>query len=436
MPCSKRIIVTVLFSFFLCGCVQSQSNSQLEKNLIKKQFSYKEYAYEDRYVMFALEYNKMGNRKEANRLFLKLYEETLKEEYLFEYIKNAFTLREDKSIIEIVEKNLDKINNYKNRILKVYILALAKNKQFGKASKNAKELIKIEDSDANYELLGTILLQKEEFKEAKKLFEKAYNGSKSSTSILNLTNVMYVYLDQKKEAINLLEEHIEEFSCDNLTCAKLLAFYQEEKDIDGIISVLKRTYSDLKNRASSPIALDRVFKLLMYYLERKDINEAIEFLKTTHHDNDKLLNLYKNSLQYDKALSLANELYEKSGNIDYLAQIAIIEFESASDKKKALPSIIKKFEDVLAVLDNHIYQNYLGYILIDFDIDVLRGLEYVKMALEKEPNNIAYLDSLAWGQYKLKECKKAFENMKKVVDRVGLADEEIKTHWEKIKECK
>lgn len=436
MPSNKRIIITILFSFFFCGCVQSQSNSQLDKNLLKKQFFYKEYANEDRFIMFALEYNKTGNPKAANKLFLKLYEETLKEEYLFEYIKNAFSLKKDKDIIKIVEKNLHRINNYKNRILKVYILALAKNKQFGKAKNNAQELIKIEENDSNYELLGTILLQKEEFKEAKKLFEKAYESSKSSNSILNLTNIMYVYLDQKKEAISLLEDHIEEFSCDNLTCAKLLAFYQEEKDINGVISVLQRTYFDLKQRGSSSIALDRVFKLLMYYLERKDIKEAIKFLETSQHDNDKLLNLYKNSLQYDKALQLAKELYEKSGNIDYLAQIAIIEFEGASNKKEALPNIIKKFENVLAVLDNHIYQNYLGYVLIDFDIDVKKGLKYVKKALEKEPNNIAYLDSLAWGLYKLKQCKEAFENMKKVVDKAGLVDEEIKTHWQKIKECK
>ncbi len=435
MSSNKRVIIVILFSFFLYGCVQLQNNNEFDKNLLKKKFTYKEYAYEDKFIMFALEYNKIGKKEEARELFLKLYNETSKDEYLLEYIKNSFFLKKEEQIISIVEKNLSRIDEYKNRILKIYILALARNKELEKAEKYAQELIEAEKKDVNYELLGTILLQKEEFVKAKKLFKKAYKSSFSLSSILNLTNVMYVYLDEKKEAITLLEEYIEKNGCDNLSCAKLLAFYQEEKNIDGVISVLKRTYFNLKKKETPTVTLNRVYKLLMYYLEKKDINKAIEFLKTSHHDDDKLLDLYKNSLQYKEALKLANKLYEKSSNIDYLAQIAIIEFESAGDKKKALPSVIEKFENVLSVLDNHIYQNYLGYILIDFDIDVEKGISYVKKALEKDPNNIAYLDSLAWGQYKLKECKKAYENMKKVVDRTGLVDEEIKAHWEKIKEC-
>ena len=74
--------------------------------------------------------------------------------------------------------------------------------------------------------------------------------------------------------------------------------------------------------------------------------------------------------------------------------------------------------------------------MIDFNIDIKRGLVLVKKALETEPNNIAYIDTLAWGEYKLKNCKEAYIQMKKVVDEVGMDDEEIKLHWEQIQECK
>ncbi len=57
---------------------------------------------------------------------------------------------------------------------------------------------------------------------------------------MNLTNIMYVYLDEKKEAINLLEAYTKVNDCNNLVCSKLLSFYQEEKNIDGVISVLKK----------------------------------------------------------------------------------------------------------------------------------------------------------------------------------------------------
>lgn len=69
-------------------------------------------------------------------------------------------------------------------------------------------------------------------------------------------------------------------------------------------------------------------------------------------------------------------------------------------------------------------------------MDINKGIEYVKKALNKAPNNVAYIDSLAWGLYKKKQCKEAYINMKKVVDAIGLEEEEIKIHWNKIKECK
>ena len=126
----------------------------------------------------------------------------------------------------------------------------------------------------------------------------------------------------------------------------------------------------------------------------------------------------------------------QTSNIDYLAQQAILEFESAQDKRAILSSIITKFNIVLEKSDNPVYQNYLAYILIDFDIDVKRGLVLVNKALDKEPSNIAYLDTLAWGKYKIKSCLEAYLNMKQIVDQIGLEDEEIRLHWEKIKECR
>jgi predicted Zn-dependent protease len=149
----------------------------------------------------------------------------------------------------------------------------------------------------------------------------------------------------------------------------------------------------------------------------------------------KLIALYKRANKIEEALTLVKNVYKLNKNIDLLAQVAILEFELAKDKRSVLKSVIQKFEDVLAVLDNHIYQNYLGYILIDYEIDVNQGVGLVKKALEKAPNNLAYIDSLAWGLFKQNRCKEAYTYMKKIVDAIGLNDEEIKLHWKKIQEC-
>ncbi len=66
---------------------------------------------------------------------------------------------------------------------------------------------------------------------------------------------------------------------------------------------------------------------------------------------------------------------------DYLNGVKIsriIQFEMAEDKSKVLNEVIFKFDKVLLVTNNHIYENYLAYILIDFNINVKRGLALVK----------------------------------------------------------
>jgi tetratricopeptide (TPR) repeat protein len=59
--------------------------------------------------------------------------------------------------------------------------------------------------------------------------------------------------------------------------------------------------------------------------------------------------------------------------------------------------------------DNATALNYLGYMLIDYDLDVTKGIGYVQEALALEPKNPAYLDSLGWGYYKRKEYRKALD---------------------------
>jgi len=428
----QRVIIYVFLIFFISGCNELRIPDE-NKTVIYNP-NYKSFAQENEYIIFALEYDRIGQKANARELYSELYKNTLKEEYLLQYSRLSFTLKKYKDIISIVEKNDKIIIKDKDKIEKIYILSLVQNKEYDKALRLINNLIEIEKSNENYELLGNLYLQKGDYNKAKDVFDNIYKKSPSPKSIINLVDIMYLYLDKKDEAIKFLESYTKKNGCNNLICSKLLSYYQEEKNIDGVISVLKKSYYTFRENGND-FTKDKIYKLLMYYLVKKDINEAIEFLEKSNADDDKLLTLYRNNGQYEHAYKLAKKLYEKSSNIDYLAQIAILEFEKASDKKKILKSVIKTFEDVLTVLDNHIYQNYLGYILIDYDVDVKKGLMYVNKALEKAPNNLAYIDSLAWGQYKLKDCKNAYINMKKVVDGTGLNDEEIKDHWNKIKEC-
>jgi len=83
--------------------------------------------------------------------------------------------------------------------------------------------------------------------------------------------------------------------------------------------------------------------------------------------------------------------------------------ERARDIKKAREIFekgLQRFPDSTEMM------NYLGYTLIDNNIDLDDAIELVRKAVSIEPENEAYLDSLAWGMYK----KGRFEESRVSID--------------------
>jgi len=416
------LIIAVIFLFL--GCTTKYQPSADTKLFDE----------EDELIVFALEFEKMKSYNKSVDIYMELFTKTNRYLYLTRALKLNLEQKNYKKVIELARNNINESSNEYENIIRIYIRALNKLKKYDLALKNSNELLSKYNNSKNYEIIGDIHYLKKNYDKAVGYYESAYASDYKPRTLLNLVNILYSFLNEKEKALSYLETHIRLHGDELVINYKLLSIYQEQKDIDGIISILKRIYYKYK-KDQNKVPMTKTSEILISYLEKKDINLAIEFLKKENINLEKLLTLYKQTNQIKKALDVIMAIYKQSGNIDLLAQVAILEFESAKDKRKVIPNVVKKLKEVLAVLDNHIYQNYLGYILIDFDINIKKGLEYVNMALKKAPNNIAYIDSLAWGQYKSNNCKNAYTNMKKVVDEVGLEDKEIKLHWKKIKEC-
>ena len=153
-------------------------------------------------------------------------------------------------------------------------------------------------------------------------------------------------------------------------------------------------------------------------------------------DDKVLLDLYRATKRYDKAYELAQRLFDATHDYNYLALAAMFEYEQAKRKdRKLLEDVVRKFDEALKHVQDPVYLNYLGYLLIDHDMDVERGIELVKKALAKEPDSGYYLDSLAWGYYKQGRCKEALKIMKRVYFDMDLKDPEVELHLKKIEQC-
>lgn len=422
---SRKNLILVFLLLFFAGCVSSKNLSVGKKT----------YENEDRDILFAIEYLNNNDLINAKNKFHELYLKSNNDFYLLRALKLELLSKNFTDIVNVTEEKVDKSFSNYEEIYQLYLISLINLGQNDKALEKSLELIKEYKDAKNYEIIANLYYLQGDYENAAKYFESSYAKSSDKKILLNLVNILYGNLNEKKKAISYLETHLRLYDFDLELGMKLFSFYKEEKNIHGIISILNRSYEELGN-TNNEVVKAKIEQLLISYLQVQNIDDSISFLEKNKFDNLLLLDLYKKNEQYDKALALANKIYEEKHDLNIYAQIAMLEFEVAKDKKKVLKSVVLKFEDVLSTLDNAVYQNFLGYILIDYDVDVKKGLSLVKKALEKEPNNLAYIDSLAWGEYKLKNCKIAKEKMKIVIDKIGLDEEEIKSHWEKIKECK
>jgi tetratricopeptide (TPR) repeat protein len=61
--------------------------------------------------------------------------------------------------------------------------------------------------------------------------------------------------------------------------------------------------------------------------------------------------------------------------------------------------------------------NYLGYMLADKGVRLNEALKLIRKAVDQEPMNGAYLDSLGWAYFKLGEYELAEENLRRAVER-------------------
>jgi tetratricopeptide (TPR) repeat protein len=83
------------------------------------------------------------------------------------------------------------------------------------------------------------------------------------------------------------------------------------------------------------------------------------------------------------------------------------------EREKKVAESVDAFEKLLKVRSDHAPGlNYLGYMWADRGENLPRALELIRKAVELEPGNGAYLDSLGWVYYRLNKLDKAEENLR------------------------
>jgi tetratricopeptide (TPR) repeat protein len=97
--------------------------------------------------------------------------------------------------------------------------------------------------------------------------------------------------------------------------------------------------------------------------------------------------------------------------------------------QKRAKNAIDFYEKALELDENNTTaMNGLGYVLADTGEDLIRGLRLCKRAVDRKPQNAAYLDSLGWAYYKNAELLEARTWLRRALD-LAPNEKEIKEHW-------
>ena len=171
---------------------------------------------------------------------------------------------------------------------------------------------------------------------------------------------------------------------------------------------------------------DRMLKLIRANLladtgKTDDAAKEIRSLLDGKNDRDlymTLVQVYDKSKNYGemtKALESAENLSltdeDKEGV--YFARGAMFEKQKKYDLSEA------EFRKILrANPDNAGALNYLGYTFADRGVNLTEALQMIQKALEKDPGNGAYLDSLGWVLFKLDRLNEAEMQLKLAIEKV------------------
>jgi len=159
--------------------------------------------------------------------------------------------------------------------------------------------------------------------------------------------------------------------------------------------------------------------------ENEKAREAFEKAIEISPDNDRLYYYLGIECRILKDYEGAIEAFKRAveidaDNADYLFNLGV-SYERSGKIDKAIEYLEKSIKlndkDPIAL-------NYLGYLLADKGIRLKEAKEYIARALEYDPNNGAYLDSMGWVYYRLGDYEKAREYLEMAIQYIDESDEE------------
>jgi tetratricopeptide (TPR) repeat protein len=152
----------------------------------------------------------------------------------------------------------------------------------------------------------------------------------------------------------------------------------------------------------------------------ESVSLAKSVIKGTPEDRDALVSLsqiYARLKRWQEAEEVLYDLIKQTTRSDEQVYVRFV-LGATYEREKKYDLAEQAFRQVLQQDPGSAGTlNYLGYMMADHNMHLEEALSLIKRAVELEPQNGAYLDSLGWAYFKLGKYEEAEANLRKAADK-------------------
>jgi tetratricopeptide (TPR) repeat protein len=259
--------------------------------------------------------------------------------------------------------------------------------------------------------------------------EYTVQEKRSRSIVLERLGSTYRRMENFDQAVKAFEQMLplEEESAQR-GYAQLAETYRQARQYEKGIATLRQALERF------PEGRDLTLQLATMLSESGNLEQGVEsarsLLSGTAEDRPVYLALaqvyerHKKWPEAEAALDAAEELSTTEGELEYVYFLrgAVYERQKQYDRAE------EQFRLVLELNpDSAITLNYLGYMFADQNMKLEESVELLKRAIELEPHNGAYLDSLGWAYYRLGRLELAEDYLLQAIERLS-HDPTIQSH--------
>jgi tetratricopeptide (TPR) repeat protein len=251
-----------------------------------------------------------------------------------------------------------------------------------------------------------------------------YTGSAKSNRAVFLERLGTIYRDQGnyQAASETFRQMVALGGNDNIERGyqQVIDTWREAKEWQKATDVAKEAVQKLPNSRDLKMVLDA--QLADMGKADEALKDVRSLLKGDADDRQIYITLAQMNTRLRRfsdavqALDKAEQLSTKEEEKEYIWFLR----GSTYERDKRYPEAEAQFKKVLAGDPEHASAlNYLGYMLADQNMQLEEALGYIKHAVDLDPANGAYLDSLGWAYFRLGKYDLAEENLLKASQKIN-----------------